>query len=549
MIIWLILLAQLVLLGITFGFLQTTPGQRVMVWLNRRFIVPLNSLAQRPIHAYGLLAAWTLLLLAGLSLVAWPHPVTHDEFSYRLAGDTFAHGRLVNPMHPLWRFFETFHVITNPIYAAKYPPGQGLFLALGTWIGSPVFGLWLAYTGGILAVYYLLRTALPPGPALLTALVMAAHWSLIRQWGLAFWGGSLPMLGGALALGAAIRLWQNPQRWRAVGWLAVGVFAMLMSRPYEGAIYSLLPLTMLLVRAIRTIRTRQSRVLLSWLPGLALLLLLVSVPPAYNARITGNPLRFPYMYYYERYEQARPFLIQTEGRGPVGYMRPEMREFHEGETGLYHRRRTLTGWLLGVGEKLQLFGIFYIGMLFLLPFLWSLWRPKTPVVRLALGSVGLAVLANLICTAEMTHYIGTATGALAVVVGWGMLSLTRLPGRWRTRGQAFVVAVCLCVLPLTVAEAVIQTKRQSWQFIQYRQQHEAALRAQGGQHVVLVAYGPNHNIYQEWVYNWADIDAQTVIWALDKGSVQNQALFRYYPNRHIWRLRPERNARQLEPVR
>src|SRR6185436_7676656 len=68
-----------------------------------------------------------------------------DEYGYLLAGETFAHGRLTNPAHPLWKSMEVPGVLQVPTRQAKYQPGQGLVLALGQALtGRPIVGVWIS---------------------------------------------------------------------------------------------------------------------------------------------------------------------------------------------------------------------------------------------------------------------------------------------------------------------------------------------------------------------------------------------------------------------
>jgi hypothetical protein len=499
------------------------------------------------------------LRLSVLPLVPIPQPMAHDEFSYLLAADTFAHGRLTNPTHPMWVHFETFHVIHKPTYCSKFLPGQALFLAFGQVVlGHPFWGVWLSAGLMCSAITWMLQGWLSPAWALVGGILAVLRFGVFSYWATTYWGGAAAAIGGALVLGALPRI-KTDQQVKDALLLGLGLALLVITRPWEGLVLSL-PVAVLLFGWMMGRNGPACRVALTRivLPVALLLGLTAAWLAYYGWRTTGTPFRQPYQVHEQTYSVA-PLLIWQHPRPEPAYSHWTIRSMHVGdELGAYHLFRSP----MGLVTRMYMAGSFFVGPILGLPFLVLVfilpyglsWHDIGEPVRTL--SLFLAVFATGTALASFynLHYSAPATGLILALILLAMRRIRDSSPRGLFIARA-VPVLCILTFAMRVAAGPLQipiTEFETYKWCQGiprfgRKALEDKLQNVPGNHLVIVHYRSDHKPIPEWVYNSADIDGSKIVWARDLSPGQNQELVDYFANRNLWWLEADELPPQLSP--
>jgi hypothetical protein len=511
-----------------------------------------DALARAPVLTATASAFGGCVLLALLWGI--PLPRVHDEFTYLLGADTFAHGRLANPVPPLWEHFETFHVLMGPTYASPYPPGHSLVLAFAQVVfGHPIAGVWLEVIAACGAIAWMLKAWLPPRWALAGALFAALRLVLLgglyeenpAYWSQSYWGGGLAAFAGALVFGAAPRLFDGPSLRHAIA-LGAGLAILANSRPFEGLLVGIPVAAALFAWLLRRrgadLRAALRRVVI---PTAAILLLCGAAIVYYNHRVTGDPLLFPHAAHEQRYAVDTPFWWLPRRPEPT-YRHEVMRRFqNESQREIYDRHQSLPGLAREAAAKMALLGRFYLGPSLLAAFLVAVaclpWLLRERRLWLPMAGLFFAGLAAFLTSWSLPHYVAPAAGLVYLLVVVGLRRLDH----WRPRGAPLGRLLLWVVTLSSLAElATFLATQRGWEgWHVERARLVADLQKAGGKHLILVQYGPQHRVHEEWVHNGAQIDGSPVIWARAMGAERDRRLVAHFRDRRAWLLEPDGDRR------
>ena len=517
-----------------------------------------SRLAERKVLTLCIL----FLCVAGIRLLLLPFlpapvPGIHDEFSYLLMADTFAHGRLANPPHPMWMSFETFHVNWFPTYSSMYPPAQGFVLAFGQLLGHPWIGVLLSDAAMCAVILWMLQAWMSARWAFLGAALVALKFGFSSYWMNSYWGGAVAATGGALLLGALPRILRarrtpaktSADTTRHALLLGLGIAILANSRPYEGLLLCVPSAAYFFWWLFQKRRVQADlQIRNAIVPLAATLFVMASFMGYYNWRLTANPLLLPHTLNVRTYHTA-PMFIWQHAKPERQYNNAQFEDFYNDfEREEYHT--TFSDFKSVSSLKITRYTTTYLwmGLLLIIPWLPFVFHDRK--MRLLSLTFLLCVPGLFAVVWSNSHYAAPLTCVFFALIVQAIRHLRTVRIAGRPVGMALSWAT-VALLAFDIGGAIMHRSCDPiWWTCQgdvSRAAIQKTLENKPGKHLIMVRYSDDHNIHDEWVYNGADIDGAKALWARELTAEQNQKLFEYFKDRQIWVVTPDTDNTYLEP--
>jgi hypothetical protein len=320
---------------------------------------------------------------------------------------------------------------------------------------------------------------------------------------------------------------------------ALGLAILALSRPFEGLLASIPALVIVALWFFRsretTFRWRLTRVVP---PFAAVMALFVAFSLIYNTSVTGHALRMPYAEHEAQYSDVPIWAFEGPRERHVAHPNEEMRRFYAEYKETNPWRSPGAAVQAEVDRIVEIKRFLAPGLTLIFIFV-ALTGGMLRTLALPLAGSVIVVGGALLTSWYFPHYISPMIAPWAIVLTAGAYRL------WQMRAEGFrtgpmlvglvgVAAVVSAVLTPVRLVAERRSKPPAWFVVQ--DSIRRALTANGGEHLVIVQYGDEHDVDEEWVYNGAEFLEAPVIWARSLNAEKDDRLKSYFRDRRAWRV-------------
>ena len=555
---------EVVVMGVALALAAIPPAHRLIFGVIQR-IRHVSPRTRAITTAVVFLASFGYLVFTALHQKRDLFPKYHDNQSYAIQAQIIASGRLWLPAHAHPDFFDTFHVIVEPVYASMYFPGAAMLYAVGVLLHLPFWIIGVTIAAGCMAMLYRVIAEVVDNfagllaPLWLVSLVWFRHLSAMLM------SHTVLLLLGLLMFWAFLR-WRKNHRLRWA--LAVGLFAgwAAITRPADALCYALPVGIVMLWELRRRAWGDWFRLAGTIIAGAAPFLILQVI---FNLGVTGKPFESPYRFYLDRDAPQLSFGFHEYDPSKLPKSRLMQKNLYHvtfnGRLIREHRpERLLETWFHPKDGRLAQIAEATTPALILMPILFVGFLGLATAPRLALFAIlPLYCLLYLFYAALLRHYTPAIAPATIVLGLLGMrqieIAWPRLRAAGATFGLALIVGTCIIALPevnprheddpfpypemVDVRGSLIpeSARRPALVFVTF----SLDVNEIDADQVAV-----KENVHSEPVYNYdaARIDDNPIVFAHDLGE-RNLELLRYYHERKQERFvyRYDRLARKLIP--
>ena len=178
----------------------------------------------------------------------------------------------------------------------------------------------------------------------------------------------------------------------------------------------------------------------------------------------------------------------------------------------------------------------------------SWWRFRRSQWNVLLSALFLMIIGASASVWVFPHYLAPGLPLLVFLAVQGIRHASVYQKQVRVGGSRFILQISVLSAATFAAQCALRVMLAESDWADKREQIMASLEHQPGEGSDHRQYSPQHSSTDEWVYNRADIDASSVVWAQDLGVEENTRLLVYFKERRIWRLHADGAPVRLTPV-